>query len=38
MSTDVIEVLTFDSIESIWSSKRLRNDFRVDGVLRRQVG
>ena len=33
MSPDFIEVLTIDSIESIWSSTRLRIDFRVDGVL-----
>ena len=33
MSPDSIEVLTFDSIESIWSSRRLRIDFIVDGVL-----
>ena len=33
MSPEFIEVLTFDPIESIWSSRRLRIDFRVDGVL-----
>ena len=33
MSPDFIEVLTLDCIESIWSSRRLRIDFGVDGVL-----
>ena len=38
MSPDFIKVLTFDSIESIWSSRRLQIDFTVDGVLSGQVG
>ena len=37
MSPDVAEVLTIDSIESIWSSRGLSIDFKVDGVLSGQV-
>ena len=33
MSPDFVEVLTFDSIESVSGRRRLRIYFRVDGVV-----
>ena len=38
MSPDFIEILTLDALKNIWSSRRLRDDFRVDDLLLGQVG